>query len=255
MDITFYKSNSTLDLVLSNDPYNVCDLHVKPGISDHERVVFTVSTSMKNLQQTKHKAYDYNNADMDLLYNSFAYVSWPNIKHATCINTAWEEWKRVFFSIVDNVVPSRCVSSSKPNLPWINSYHKCMIRKQNRLHRQIKQNNSKMVRTKYANYRKIVKSELKKAERDYISAMCDNVDKNPRQFWNYLKVKRSNDIGIGSSRNGEQICNNNLDKAGLLSDQFKSVFNNDQSVNNNLTRILDLHCVILLYLKRKFLII
>ena len=63
--------------------------------------------------------------------------------------------------------------------------------------------------------------------------MCDNVVRNPKQFWNYLKVKRSNNIGIGSLRDGDHIYNSDLDKAELLSDQFQSVFNHDMSLNSS----------------------
>ena len=52
MDITRYISNWS-------DPYHVRDLQMKPGISDHERVVFTLSTSMKIANQSKHRIYDY----------------------------------------------------------------------------------------------------------------------------------------------------------------------------------------------------
>ena len=233
MDITRYISNSVLDLVFSSDPYHVRDLQVKPGISDHERVVFTLSTSMKIVNQSKHRIYDYKNTDMDLLYNSLSSVLWPNVKDALCINTAWEQWKQVFFAVVDDIVPSRYVSSSKHKLPWINSYHKRLIRKQNRLHRKVKQNNTEFVKKKYITHRKMVKIELRKAELGYINNMCDNVDRNPKQFWNYLKVKRSNNIGIGSLRDGDHIYNSDLDKAELLSDQFKSVFNHDMSLNSS----------------------
>ena len=107
-----------------------------------------------------------------------------------------------------------------------------MIRKQNRLHRKVKQNNTEFVKKKYIT-EKWLKIELRKAELGYINNMCDNVDRNPKQFWNYLKVKGSNNIGIGSLRDGDHIYNSDLDKEELLSDQFKSVFNHNMSLNSS----------------------
>ena len=66
----------------------------------------------------------------------------------------------VFFAIVDDIVPSRYVSSSKHKLSWINSYHKRLIQKQNRLHRKVKQNNAEFVKKKYITCRKMVKIKL-----------------------------------------------------------------------------------------------
>ena len=89
-----------MDLVLSNDPNFVYDVHIKPGISDHERVLFSIPGTTRNSNPVKLKVFCYNKADMDLLRSTFASTSWQHLGNATCIESVWSNWKQLFYETV-----------------------------------------------------------------------------------------------------------------------------------------------------------
>ena len=66
-DITRPASGSILDLVVTTNPVLVQDLSVHPGISDHNILTFTLSTSANIQAKPQRKIYQFQKADPDRL--------------------------------------------------------------------------------------------------------------------------------------------------------------------------------------------
>ena len=49
-----------LDLIFTSDPSLVKGVHVKPGVSEHERIVFYIGVKIKRSKQTGRKIYCFN---------------------------------------------------------------------------------------------------------------------------------------------------------------------------------------------------
>ena len=71
-DITRFASNSTLDLEFSNDPSLVHEVDIKPGISDHERVVFKLSVKPIINKPASKISYVFNESNMYDLKTAFS---------------------------------------------------------------------------------------------------------------------------------------------------------------------------------------
>ena len=46
---------------------------------------------------------------------------------------------------------------------------------------------------------------------------------NPKCFWSYVKLKRTDNIGVPTLKTGTKVCNSDLDKAEALNNHFHSV--------------------------------
>ena len=47
---------------------------------------------------------------------------------------------------------------------------------------------------------------------------------NPRCFWSYVKLKRTDNIGVPTLKTGTKVCNSDIDKAEALNNHLHSVF-------------------------------
>ena len=66
---------------------------------------------------------------------------------------------------------------------------------------------------------------LKAAPNDYLNnVIVGSLEKNPKRFWSYIRLLRSENFGILISRQGESIFISDKDKAEALKDYFQSVF-------------------------------
>ena len=102
----------------------------------------------------------------------------------------------MYFEFLDYIVPKK-TCKRKRNLPWITGEHRHLIRKQNKLHKRLKQHCTLENKKKYNNHRKKVNTILYKAEQMYVNKLSNNYSKQPKRFWNFVKQNQSNQSGIG----------------------------------------------------------
>ena len=77
---------------------------------------------------------------------------------------------------------------------------------------------------KYLKYQKYVKIKTKEAEQLCFNDLCNDLPMKPRKFWNFVRSKKCESLGVGTLRAGNRIYTEDREKAYLLNDQFKSVF-------------------------------
>ena len=109
-------------------------------------------------------------------------------------------------------------------LPWMNSDLRRLLRKQNRLHRLFKTNESKYG-YRYKHFRTHVNLELINAKKRYIKELCDDVVEKPKKFWNFVKTNRNSTVGIGilQDKHNNILVDDDSVKAEL-NEEFSSVF-------------------------------
>jgi len=98
-----------------------------------------------------------------------------------------------------------------------------MLKKKQNLYNQAKKSK------KWANYRhfqKTCKREIRKAEWDYINnSILEGMSKNnSKPFWQYVKSRKQDNIGVAPLKKQGQLANDSKEKAQILLDQFASVF-------------------------------
>ena len=123
------------------------------------------------------------------------------------------------------------MSSSRNNLPWLNQNLKKMIKKKQKLYNKAKKSSNPDDNEIFKTHKKATALKIKKAHKDYVENILNKSleDKNPKPFWNYIKQKRRDNVGIAplKTADGQGLTSDSKTKADLLNAQFKSFFTKD----------------------------
>ena len=133
------------------------------------------------------------------------------------INTNWCTTKSILNNLLNDYVPYR-TTKSRHNLPWITN--------------EIKRSMGKC----YRKFRNSVAKSIISSHKNYINNIIgSNLVKNPKYFWSYAKLKRTDNIGVPTLKTGTKVCNSDIDKAEALNNHFHSVF----SIHNRKITLFD----------------
>ena len=71
-----------------------------------------------------------------------------------------------------------------------------------------------------------------KAPYNYINhTIGDRLTEQPRSFWSYVKLMRTENIGIPTLRTQTKLCTTDIEKADILNEQFVLVFTHERNMN------------------------
>ena len=142
------------------------------------------------------------------------------------INTNWCTIKCILNNLLNDYVPNR-TTKSRHNLPCITNEIKLSMKKRDRLFPRARKSNSN---TDWSNFRKFVNSGAKcitSSHKNYINNnIGSNLVVNPKWFWSYVKLKRTDNIGVPTLNTGNKVCNSDIDKAEALNKHFHSILSN-----------------------------
>ena len=142
----------------------------------------------------------------------------------TLMPNNWCTIKSILNNLLNDYVPYK-TTKSRHNLTWITNKIKRSMRKRDRLFPRARKSNSN---TDWSNFRKFRNSVAKSiilSQRNYINNIIgSNLVENPRMFWSYVKLKRTDNISVLTLKTGTKVCNFDIDKAEALNDHFHSIF-------------------------------
>ena len=106
------------------------------------------------------------------------------------------------------------------------------MRKKQRVYNLAKRTQNPQHWKKFKELRKTWKRSLLEAHNDYVLGLLDWSDKKNspsigKTFWTYMKSKRKDNVGISSLNSGNTEVTDNKAKAEILSNQFKTVFTDE----------------------------
>ena len=227
-----YIEGNMLDLCFTSNNSLVTSTNIIPGVSDHDVVV--VDTMIRpQYQRFKKRKF--------LLYNK---ANWPNLKDK-CIEisskikekyeadnldpTLCSTFNSLLHTSVDDNIPSKFISN-RNSLPWMNTELKKKIRAKSRLHKRARDTGNWDA---YKEHQKMVKSELKKAEDEYVhKAILEGLkNKDSKPFWRYVKSRKRDNIGVSPLFSNGKLESDSKTKADILLNQFSSVFTTDDSTD------------------------
>ena len=118
-------------------------------------------------------------------------ANWQSISSSPSIDEAWASWKTVFFGIVHDHIPSKLVSSPRPQLPWMSDSLRTLIKQKHAAFRQLKLSPTDQYHEKICAIRNKVTHLFRKAERQHIQSLHRSckLSKAPssRGFWKFMK--------------------------------------------------------------------
>ena len=121
------------------------------------------------------------------------------------------------------------------HLPWMTSTLRRMCRKKWRLYSKAKKKGTCW--KEFIEFQKSTQQALKKAHWQYMNGMLprglEGGDQKP--FWRYVRSQRQDNQGVSSLLKGNKHWSDPATKAGILSEQFCSVFKVDEPGTANIS--------------------
>ena len=222
------RERNLLDLVFTNNPHLCKSSTSVPGISDHDIVVTDFDTRPQYAREAKRKCYIFSKANWTGLKDALGDLTEltnDNHKKGEDIDKLWTDFRDKILQEVDNHIPHKMKSKGN-STPWINKDIRRLLRKKQRLYNQAKKLNDW---TNYRHYQKECKKNIRQAEWNHINTTIRQglETNNSKPFWNYIKKKRQDNVGVAPLKDGSTLVSDSLGKAKLLLKQFQSVFTPD----------------------------
>ena len=217
-------SNNIIDLLITSSPNLIENIQTVPGISDHLAIIFDVNLKPHILKKPSRKVYQFHKADKISLKLKAKAVLDKFMKSDPTkndINTNWCTIKSILNNLFNDYVPHRTIKC-RHNLPWITNEIKRSMIKRDRLFHRARKSNSNI---DWANFRNFVAKSIISSHKIYINNIIgSNLVEYPNCFWSYVKLKRTDNIGVPTLKTGTKVCNSDIDKAEALNNHFHNVF-------------------------------
>ena len=218
------RGKNTLDLFFTTNPTLVEKVTLTPGMSDHDSIpLVIINCKPKFIKQKPRRILLYHKADLQALKNELN--NWSSLfvqkdTHSCSVNELYDEFQKAIEDAMDSHIPSKTVSK-KNQTPWINKRIKRLHRRKQRAFNSYKKSGDPRRLDKFNKERKDAYKETKKSYKKYIASVCSD---SPKRFWSFIKSLKVDSIGIPTLKRNGKLESDNVCKAEILNDQFKSVF-------------------------------
>jgi len=175
------------------------------------------------------KKYLYDKGNFSEIREMLGGYDWANVLCGKSADDMWVAISSAILIAVENSVPHRCEvpgQSRRRRRPvWMNERALGKIRKKKEAFDRYKRTREGEDYLEYAKARNSVKSEVRKAVRDYEKEVAKQSKRNPKAFYKYVNSKLKTRSGIGNLRTetGKEVeCDK--DKADMFNNFFSSVY-------------------------------
>ena len=220
-------SNSIIDLRITSSPNLIENMQAVPGISDHLAIIFYVNLRPHIPMKSSRNVYQFHKANkisLKMKANAVldTFIKSDPTKNDT--NTIWSTVKSILSNLLNDYVPY-WTTKSRHNQPWIKNEIKRSMIKRDRLFPWARKSNSITDWSNIRKFRNAVAKSIISSHKNYINNIIgSNLVEHPKCFWSYAKLKRTDNIGVPTSKTGTKVNNSDIDKAEALNNQFHSVF-------------------------------
>ena len=230
-EVTRPASGNILDLIITSNPALIQNVSIHPGISDHSILTFDLDAKFKTSGKSQRRIYQFNKADPQQLGKAcedFCTKFLQSDPEMESVESNWNTISQFLTKLMSDLVPSK-MSKGKKHLPWVSISIKRQMRKRDRLFKKARRQSCSAAWREYRQFRNKVAKAVHKAHCDYINNVIGaSLQDNPKSFWSYIKMCRSENIGIPPLRTSTKLCATGPDKAEALNEYFQSVFTQEQ---------------------------
>ena len=146
------------------------------------------------------------------------------------IESMWNHFKTAVKRIIDQRVPTK-MTRARHTHPWMNTKVRRKINQKHRAHAKARRTKKKRNRDRYKRIQQEGQRETRKAHTQYMEDVVSDGE-NSNKFWSYIKSKGQEFSGAAPLKNKAGfIQSDNLSKANILNDQFRSVFTKEDHTN------------------------
>ena len=175
------RLNNTLDLLLTNIPDKVMNMHGFQDVidTDHTLVSFDLDLNIYKKPKIKRSVYNFKNRNWSVLKEILMNSPWNHFFVDNDVNASLSGWCNLFISAVDDHIPKRfCHSVYDP--PWIDKELLDLLRKKNLQQRKWKKSRNQKDVEKFKSLRRQSKILIARKKKEYGNTLKDSVLQNPK---------------------------------------------------------------------------
>ena len=223
------RKSNTLDLVSTNRPSFVLNIHSSAGLSDHDIICFEISAKVELTKQIPRSIYMYNKANWNALKEELTILltsDYNDPSEGTNTDQLWSKFRYSNAHVVDKPIPHK-LTKARRGLPWMNQNIKKLMRKRDRLYRLCRRSFSEAKYAEFKSLKHLVQKEIRSAYWSYTNNLIapeEHPHSNQKRFWSYIKALRRENTNIPVLNYNGSSHESSLDKAEVLNQQFQSVF-------------------------------
>ena len=178
------RGDNILDLLLTTHPDLVSSVEIVDSLPgcDHDAVQFNLSATMPKQTTVKRVLYNYKAANIDDLKEVLSRVCWDIIDYdSDDIELSWSQWKDLFFSAVNYVVPTVRWNRRK-TMHWFSesTIKLILIHKKKQLYREYKRSGSSVTLKKYKSISNLVRLKCRQGTINHSNLVCQQSHSNPK---------------------------------------------------------------------------
>lgn len=229
-------NSRTLDLVISNIPgLSVTeDKDALVPIDSHHPVLCLHLYTIKNqwkFKRTNETFYNFSRADFISLYRSLSQAQWQDIYSMSDLNASVDLFYRIFYSCLDISVPK--ISNRNVKYPvWYSSDIIKHLNKRNRFRREFLRTGRIICLNRYKDHRRVAKDLIKRAYTSYVLRMEDLFKLDPKQFWSFVKTKKSSHPSNANNFHWEEESyGDGQSVVSAFAKYFSSVYESDRPLD------------------------
>ncbi|VDI45583.1 Hypothetical predicted protein [Mytilus galloprovincialis] len=197
------RGPNTLDLVITNNPSRFTRTKVIPGVSDHDIVFSEIDTKPISRKQKPKKIALYRKANWETIKQEMN-ETYQRVKelaaNGSSVEELWLLFKSKLNQSVNNHIPHK-TAKQKDSLPWLTPNIRKLIHRRDRLYKKKKKSADPKITSKFKETKQMVQRELRRAYWKYIENIVTPKEENNqyssmKQFWTYIKHKRTESSGV-----------------------------------------------------------
>ena len=174
------RLNNTLDLILTNIPDKVINMHGFQDVNDTDHTLVSFDLDLNIYKKPKIKRSAFKNGNWSVLKEILMNSPWNHFFVDNDVNASLSGWCNLFISAVDDHIPKRfCHSVYDP--PWIDKeLLDLLLKKKNLQRRKWKKSRNQKDVEKYKSLRRQSKILIARKKKEYGNTLKDSVLQNPK---------------------------------------------------------------------------
>ena len=226
------RGETTLDLVLGNEPDQVLNLEVGEhfGDSDHNSVTFTLVME-RDRCIPKGRSYCWGKGNYEAIRRDLGHIGWSRKLQGLGTTEMWSLFKEQLLRVLDKYVPVRQGGSGRVREPWCTKEVESLVKRKKVAYVKMRREGSVRALESYKLVRKELKRVLRRARRGHEKTLAGRIKENPKAFYRYVRNKRLIRARLGpvKDRSGK-LCVEPEEMGEALNEYFSSVFTQEKVI-------------------------
>jgi Icc-related predicted phosphoesterase len=190
--ITEYSA-TLLDIFATTSADLVKEAKVRPpSLSNHSDVVARIDVNKPKAEKYKRQVYDYEKANWELLRGMIGATDWETILQTTDIDKMTEDWTSTLTRLMDCTIPSKEITVSSRDMPWMSPHIHKLKKKNNQKHKKARNSNKARDWEAFHEARARLTEEIKAAKQNHQEGITRKIKecsgRNEKLWWKLTKA-------------------------------------------------------------------